>query len=86
VVEKRVLQKDGESAAGIGSGSETGSVDATEGMEVTDAMAFTSEELREFLEADLAGNLADPAFKQRLRDKLWTMLQRRGGGPSRDEH
>lgn len=86
MVEKRVLQKTGESAAGLASGSDTGSVEVAEGVEVADAAAFTNEELREFLEADLAGELADPEFKERLRQKLWEMLQRRTGGLPPDEH
>lgn len=47
---------------------------------------FTNEELREFLEADTAGELADPEFKERLRAKLWEMVRRRAGGlPPLDE-
>lgn len=38
---------------------------------------FTTEELREFLEADGLGIEADPAFKERLRRKLWAMVQQR---------
>ena len=37
-------------------------------------MDFTIEELREFLEADLLDVQADPAFKDRLRRKLWDMV------------
>jgi hypothetical protein len=50
------------------------------------AMDFTMDELREFLEADLLDVQADPVFKERLRKKLWAMLEaRRGRGtPSRD--
>ena len=61
-------------------------METTEGLEVADAVTFTSEELREFLEADLAGSFSDPTFKERLRRKLWAMLQRAGGGPPREEH
>jgi len=46
---------------------------------------FSLEELREFLEADFLPEDADPAFKERLRDKLWgefeaRMAARRGRG------
>ena len=44
MVEKRVLRKPGEAAAGIASGSEL----AEEG-EVSESVTFTNEELREFL-------------------------------------
>ncbi len=44
-------------------------------------MAFTMEELREFLEGDLLEGQADPEFKEQLRQQLWEMLQaRRAGG------
>ena len=52
---------------------------------MTDGVAFTSEELREFLEADAAGDLADPEFKERLRQKLWEMVQRNAGRLSPEE-
>jgi hypothetical protein len=48
-------------------------------------MNFTMDELREFLEADLIGVRADPAFKERLRRKLWQLVltgssrKRKGG-------
>jgi hypothetical protein len=38
---------------------------------------FSSEELREFLEADGLEVSADPAFKERLRRKLWELVERR---------
>jgi hypothetical protein len=85
VVEKRALQKSGESAAGIAVESDRGSAVVVEGEDVADA-SFTSEELREFLEADTAGDLADPEFKERLRQKLWEMLQRRAGRRLPDEN
>jgi hypothetical protein len=51
------------------------------------AMDFTMDELREFLEADLLDVPADPEFKERLRKKLWTMLEaRRARGPGSTEH
>ena len=41
-----------------------------------EAMAdFTIEELREFLQADSFDVPVDPAFKERLRRKLWDLLQ-----------
>ncbi|MCH8132649.1 MAG: hypothetical protein IIA30_08870 [Myxococcales bacterium] len=44
-------------------------------------MAFTLEELREFLEADLLDDgRADPEFKERLRQQLWEMLRARRAG------
>lgn len=42
------------------------------------AMDFTMEELREFLEADRVGVRADPAFKERLRRRLWDLVRFRG--------
>ena len=42
--------------------------DWEEGLEVR------PEELHEFLTADLSGVSADPAFKERLRAKLWQMV------------
>lgn len=85
MVEKRSLQT-GESAAGITSGSEPGTAAAAAGDEVAESANFTNEELREFLEADTAGELADPEFKERLRAKLWEMVRRRAGGlPPLDE-
>lgn len=39
---------------------------------------FTTDELREFLEADHLAVHADPAFKERLRRKLWAIVHFRG--------
>jgi len=36
---------------------------------------ITDEELREFLEPDLNAVSADPAFKRRLRGRLWEIVQ-----------
>lgn len=36
---------------------------------------FTEDELREFLEADLLGVPADPEFKERLKQRLWELVQ-----------
>ena len=46
--------------------------------EVIDEIAaeFTTEELQEFLEADLYPIDADPAFKEQLRETLWKLVQR----------
>lgn len=41
------------------------------------AMEFSMEELREFLEGDLLDARADPEFKERLRRKLWDLVQAR---------
>jgi hypothetical protein len=46
--------------------------------EVIDEIAaeFTTEELQEFLEADLYPIDADPVFKEQLRETLWKLVQR----------
>jgi hypothetical protein len=36
---------------------------------------FTIEELREFLQGDSLDALVDPAFKERLRQRLWQLVQ-----------
>ena len=45
----------------------------------------TLDELREFLEADPLDVPADPAFKERLRRKLWDLVLARAGKPAPDE-
>ena len=50
-----------------------------------DAMEFTVEELREFLEGDVADVRADPEFKERLRRTLWDMVRARHPQPCNDE-
>jgi len=45
----------------------------------------TLDELREFLEADMMDVKADPAFKERLRKKLWDMVQSQSGRPHTTE-
>ncbi len=40
------------------------------------ASEFSTEELLEFLEADQRPSEADPAFRERLREELWQLLQR----------
>lgn len=47
--------------------------------EAFDAMEFDPDELREFLAADLMEVPIDPAFKRRLRSKLWNMVRLRSG-------
>ena len=79
MVEKRILRATGESAAGIAAGMEPSSVDVEEGFDMAEGAAFTSKELCEFLEADAAGDLADPEFKEQLHQKLWEMVQRHAG-------
>ena len=51
-------------------------------------MDFTMKELREFLEADLLDVHADPEFKERLRRKLWQIVQTRARkkSPRGEEH
>ena len=39
------------------------------------AAEFSTEELLEFLEADLLPVEADPEFRERLKSELWTLLQ-----------
>lgn|GEM_PF-3144444 len=43
---------------------------------------FTTQELQEFLEGDLYPTQADPAFKEALRRKLWSLVQERHRGPA----
>jgi hypothetical protein len=50
-----------------------------------DAMEFTVEELREFLEGDVLNVRADPEFKERLRRMLWDMVRARRPQPCSDE-
>lgn len=45
--------------------------------EMTD---ISIEDLREFLEADHLDVRADPGFKERLRRKLWDLVQSKYGG------
>jgi hypothetical protein len=47
---------------------------------------FSIDELREFLEADLVDVKVDPEFKERLRKRLWDLVQDRAGGPQRGPH
>ena len=45
-------------------------------------MEFDPDELREFLAADLMDVPIDPAFKRRLRSKLWNIVKFRYGRTS----
>ena len=85
MVAKRILEQSGDSAAEVGVDAAVGGVAADEVIDVAEEATFTSEELREFLEADLAGELADPEFKERLREKLWNLVKRRQDGGSPEE-
>jgi hypothetical protein len=60
----------GAPASGTGGGRDHG--DVGEGV-----LEYSLEELREFLEADLADVHADLEFKQSLRQKLWDLVQAR---------
>ncbi len=53
--------------------------DCESGLVSEEMMDFTMDELREFLEADHLDVRADPVFKERLRDKLWDLVQSRFG-------
>lgn len=86
MVEKRILQRTGESAADIAAETEPGFAEIAGEMDVAEGAAYTIEELREFLAADSAEDLADPEFKERLREKLWEMVQRRAGRVPPGDH
>jgi hypothetical protein len=49
------------------------------------AKEFSTEELKEFLEADRLPAQADPAFRERLRRELWQLVQERYGRPEPEE-
>lgn len=49
------------------------------------ASEFTSEELQEFLEADVSPVQADPAFKEALRRELWELVQDRYGADADED-
>lgn len=52
---------------------------------IDDAMMdFTIEELREFLQADLLDVPVDPRFKERLKRRLWELVQAQAG-PAKPE-
>ena len=45
----------------------------------SDTMAIDPDELRDFLSADRAAVDADPIFRERLREKLWKIVEQRYG-------
>jgi len=59
-------------AGGCAVGVESGTDVAVE-----ESLEITLAELREFLDADRLEVRANPAFKERLRDKLWALVQAR---------
>jgi hypothetical protein len=48
-------------------------------------LEISPDELREFLAADFLEVPADPEFKERLREKLWSMVRSRYGRKPGDE-
>lgn len=58
--------------------------EASEGFDEL-AQEFTVEELREFLDGDSYPIEADPNFQERLREKLWELVQERYGSPVHDD-
>jgi hypothetical protein len=74
---------------GLRRGGNLGMSAKSEGSSMDESgMDFTVEELREFLDADRLPVKADPAFKERLRRKLWEFVrfrndQRVGGDEER---
>ncbi len=67
---------------GPGRGMATKENDPTSGNAFSDV---TLDELREFLEADGIDVKADPAFKERLRKKLWDLVLTQSGRPRSSE-
>jgi len=49
-----------------------------------EGLAIDPEELREFAAPEDSGAQADPAFKERLREALWELVEERYGEPSDD--
>ena len=59
--------------------------DVNEEMDAELSTEFSDEELQEFLEGDGLDVRADPAFKERLRRKLWEIVRGRlGNDPGSD--
>jgi hypothetical protein len=48
------------------------------------AQQFSDDEFRDFLAPGLPATRAEPAFRERLRQKLWTLVQQ-GNGSGRDD-
>ena len=65
------------SSGGLGAGCETDAEAGKDAMAEASTEVVTLQELRDFLEADRESVPADPVFKERLREKLWSLLQRR---------
>ena len=73
-----------QASPGEGSRAETSAPDAarTTDAELRAVEEVSVQELREFLEADWLGSEADPAFRERLRRRLWQWVRSRyRGGP-----
>lgn len=54
-------------------------------MNEAESMELSIEELREFLQADLLDVPIDPKFKERLKRKLWELVQEQARRRSRVE-
>jgi hypothetical protein len=59
------VKRDGEAGSGAREAGVTGEI----------AAEFSTEELLEFLEADQLPVEADPEFRERLRNELWSLVQ-----------
>lgn len=69
-----------------GGGDSPGDLEGQEQGVFSDVGGNFEEELREFLEGDLAEADADPLFRERLRRKLWaTLLQQISDSPGGDD-
>ena len=58
--------------------------EANEEMNAVLDLEFSEEELQDFLEGDRLDVKADPAFKERLRRKLWEIVRSRLGNDPGD--
>jgi hypothetical protein len=94
VAEDEMVSKEPESRGGraprarevAGADTPEGVMDAVDVMEEALDTDFSEAELRDFLAADCLETRADPAFKETLRKKLWTLVGNRyGRGPSSAE-
>jgi hypothetical protein len=65
----------------------TGPEQGREALKMEDVLTdFSIDELREFLEADLLDVDVDPEFKERLRRRLWDIVQEQARRSQRDPH
>jgi len=65
----------------------TGPDQGREALKMEDVLTdFSIDELREFLEADLLDVDVDPEFKERLRRRLWDIVQEQARRSQRDPH